>query len=58
METALAGRSESTCEIAGQHSVQSSVDNCSRDQAVINARQLADLLSSADAHVVSPSVEA
>jgi hypothetical protein len=33
----------------GQRSVQSSVDNCFRDQAVTNARQIADLLSSADA---------
>jgi hypothetical protein len=31
------------------------VDNCFRDQAVTNARQLADLLSGADAPVVSPS---
>ena len=34
------------------------MNNCYRDQAVTNARQLADLLGSADAHVVSPSVEA
>jgi len=31
------------------------VDTCFRDQAVTNARQLADLLSGADAPVVSPS---
>jgi hypothetical protein len=34
---------------AVQHSAQSSVDNCFRDQAVTNAKQLADLLNSADA---------
>jgi hypothetical protein len=33
---------------------RSSVDNGYRDQAVTNARQLADLLSNADAAVVSP----
>ena len=37
---------------AGQHSVQSRVDNCYRDQAVTNAAQLAGLLSSADVPVV------
>jgi hypothetical protein len=44
-----------TCEDAGQRSAQSSVDNCHRDQAVTNARQLADLLSGADAAVVNPT---
>jgi hypothetical protein len=34
------------------------VDNCFRDQAVTNARQLADLLSSADVRVVSRTLEA
>jgi hypothetical protein len=38
-----------------QRSAQSRLDNCYRDQAVTNARQLADLLSGADAAVVSPS---
>ena len=47
-------RSGSTCEDAGQRSVQSSVDNCYRDQAVTNAAQLAGLLSGADAAVVPP----
>ena len=32
------------------------LDNCFRDQAVTNARQLADLLTSADASVVPPGV--
>jgi hypothetical protein len=36
-------------------SAQRLVDNCFRDQAVTNARQLADMLTSADAAVVSPS---
>jgi hypothetical protein len=31
------------------------MNNCYRDQAVTNAAQLADLLSRADAPVVSPS---
>jgi hypothetical protein len=43
-----------TCGDAGQHSARSSLDNCFRDQAVTNARQLADLLTSADATVVAP----
>ena len=34
---------------------QSTVDNCHSDDAVTNAMQLADLLSGADAAVVSPS---
>jgi hypothetical protein len=51
----FAVRSVPTRENAGQHSAQSSVDNCYRDQAVTNARQLADLLNSADAAVVGPS---
>jgi hypothetical protein len=38
-----------------QHSARSSVDNCFRDQAVTNARQLVDLLSSADMPVVTSS---
>jgi hypothetical protein len=49
-----ARRSRSTCEVAGQHSARSSVDNCYRDQAVTNARQLAYLLSSADVPVALP----
>jgi hypothetical protein len=51
----LAKRSGLTWENAGQRSAQSRLDNCFRDQAVTNARQLADLLTSADASVVSPS---
>jgi hypothetical protein len=39
---------------AGQRSARSCVVNCYRDQAVTNARQLADLLSGADASVVGP----
>jgi hypothetical protein len=31
------------------------MNNCYRDQAVTNARQLTDLLSRTDASVVSPS---
>jgi uncharacterized protein YecE (DUF72 family) len=34
--------------------VHTLMNNCFRDQAVTNARQLADLLSSADASVVPP----
>jgi hypothetical protein len=51
----IAGRSPATCVFPAQHSAQSSVDNCYRDQAVTNAAQLADLLPGADAAVVSPS---
>jgi uncharacterized protein YecE (DUF72 family) len=36
------------------HQVHILMNNCYRDQAVTNARQLADLLSGADASVVSP----
>jgi hypothetical protein len=50
----IAGRSALTCVFPGQRSVRSRVDNCYRDQAVTNARQLADLLAGADAAVVSP----
>jgi hypothetical protein len=50
----FAERSTMTCVSPGQHSARWSVDNCYRDQAVTNARQLADLLSSADASVVPP----
>jgi hypothetical protein len=50
----LAERSVSTWKNAGQRSVQLSVDNCFRDQAVTNAAQLADLLRGADALVLSP----
>jgi uncharacterized protein YecE (DUF72 family) len=42
--------------LAGQaREVHVLMNNCFRDQAVTNARQLADLLSGADAPVVSPS---
>jgi hypothetical protein len=44
-----------TCVFPVQRSARSRLDNCCRDQAVTNARQLADLLSGADAAVVSPS---
>ena len=53
-----------TCVFPAQHSAQSSVDNCYRDQAVdncyrdqavTNAAQLAGLLSSADVPVAEPS---
>jgi hypothetical protein len=44
-----------TCVFPGQHTAESSVDNCFRDQAVTNARQLADLLSGVDVPVVGPS---
>jgi hypothetical protein len=43
-----------SCEVAGQHGVQSSVDNCYRDQAVTNAAQLADLLRGAEVPVAAP----
>ena len=49
-----AKRSGLTCKDAGQHSVRSCVDNCYRDQAVTNARQLADLLSEAEVPLVAP----
>ena len=50
----IAGRSALTCVFPAQHCAQWRLDNCYRDQAVTNARQLADLLSGADASVVSP----
>jgi hypothetical protein len=51
----IAGRSCATCVFPVQHNAQGRLDNCYRDQAVTNARQLADLLSGADTPVVSPS---
>jgi hypothetical protein len=51
----IAERSALSCVSPAQHSAQSSVDNCYRDQAVTNARQLADLLRGADASVVRPN---
>ena len=50
----FAGRSLMTGVFPVQHSARSGVDNCYRDQAVTNAAQLADLLSSADVPVVDP----
>jgi hypothetical protein len=47
------GRSGMTWRNAGQRSAQSSVDNCFRDQAVTNAGQLADLLSSTNVPLVT-----
>jgi hypothetical protein len=44
-----------TCVFPGQYSAEWRLDNRFRDQAVTNARQLADLLSGTDASVVSPS---
>jgi hypothetical protein len=40
---------------AGQRSAQRRLDNCFTDQAVTNGARLAELLSGADASVVSPS---
>jgi hypothetical protein len=51
----IARQSLATCVFPVQHSARWSVDNCYRDDAVTNARQLADLLSSEDASVVGPS---
>ena len=51
----ITGRSPVTCAFPVQRSAWWRLDNCYRDQAVTNARQLADLLSGADAAVVSPS---
>jgi hypothetical protein len=51
----IARRSSVTFVFPALHSARSSVDNRFRDQAVTNARPLADLLSGADAPVVSPS---
>jgi hypothetical protein len=50
----IAGRSALTCVCPVQHSGRPSLDNCFRDQAVTNARQLAGLLSGVDASVVMP----
>jgi hypothetical protein len=49
----IAERSVLSCAFPAQRSARSSVDNCWRDQAVTNARQLADLLSNADLSVVA-----
>jgi hypothetical protein len=43
-----------SCISPAQRSAWWRLDNCFRDQAVTNARQLADLLTSADAFVVAP----
>ena len=51
----IAERSVLSCVFPTQRSAQWGLDNCFRDNAVTNARQLADLLSSVDAAVVSPS---
>jgi hypothetical protein len=51
----FAERSPLTCVSPGQRSASSGLDNCFRDDAVTNARQLADLLTSADASVVAPT---
>jgi hypothetical protein len=40
-----AERAGSTCVSAGQHGACWRLDNCYRDHAVVNARQLTDLLS-------------
>ena len=45
----IAERSVFSCAFPAQRSARSSVDNCFRDHAVTNARQLADLLAGADA---------
>ena len=54
----IAEQSPVTCVFPVQGSTQSSLDNCFRDQAVTNARQLADLLSSADVSVAAPGARA
>jgi hypothetical protein len=54
VRTTIAGRSLVTCVFRGQYSARRRLDNCHSDDAVTNARQLADLLSGADAAVVSP----
>jgi len=51
----IAGRSLVSCIFPAQYSARRRLDNCYRDQAVTNARQLADLLSGADAVVMDPS---
>jgi hypothetical protein len=51
----LAERSALSCVSPARHGAFWRLDNCFRDQAVTDARQLAELLSSADALVVSPS---
>jgi hypothetical protein len=42
-----------TCVSRVQHSAWWRLDNCFRDQAVTNARQLADLLSGANVPVAA-----
>ena len=51
----IARQSLATCVFPVQHSADWRLDNCYRDQAVTNAAQLADLLTSTDASVVAPS---
>ena len=43
-----------SCVFPAQHTAWWRLDNCFRDRAVTNAKQLADLLNGADAAVVSP----
>jgi hypothetical protein len=54
----MAERSGLTCVFPAQRSAQWRLDNCYGDQAVTNAKQLADLLADADAPVVAPGLEA
>jgi hypothetical protein len=44
-----------TCVFPIQHSAWWRLDNCHGDDAVTNARQLADLLSSTNVPVAAPS---
>jgi hypothetical protein len=43
-----------TCALPGQRAAQWRRDNCFRDQAVTNAKQLTGLLNSADVTVAAP----
>jgi hypothetical protein len=49
----IAERSLLSCVFPVPRSAHRGLDNCFRDQAATNARQLADLLNSADIRVVS-----
>jgi hypothetical protein len=50
----FAERSPLSCVFPGQRSASSRLDNCFSDHAVRNARQLMDLLNSANVDVVPP----
>jgi hypothetical protein len=54
----IAGRLRVTCLFPVERSAWQRLDNCHADKAVTNAKQLADLLRSANVPVMPPGLEA